>query len=195
MPCSAAEGMSLGPSASPRRSPRPRSCSPRPTRRLGLTNRALASRARRVCLAFPLEGRDGNRCRVAGPPGPGKSHRPRARPRQLGSAPGRPACHLAAWLARRALDQPRRDRSVRPTRRTGSCTSPGTRDYPDLKAPGPHYVLLDYSTPFGVALAAADVAVAARAARSSSSRPCTSLPAILVPYPHAAADHQRTNAA
>src|SRR6188768_915018 len=33
---------------------------------LGLTNRALAGRARRVCLAFPLDGRDGERYRVTG---------------------------------------------------------------------------------------------------------------------------------
>src|SRR5687768_2842220 len=37
---------------------------------LGLTNRALASRARRVCLAFPLAGRDGPRYRVTGRPVP-----------------------------------------------------------------------------------------------------------------------------
>src|SRR4051794_39156288 len=37
---------------------------------LGLTNRALAPRARRVCLAFPLEGRDGDRYRVTGRPVP-----------------------------------------------------------------------------------------------------------------------------
>jgi len=37
---------------------------------LGLTNRLLASRARRVCLAFPLEGRDGDRYRVTGRPVP-----------------------------------------------------------------------------------------------------------------------------
>src|SRR3954463_3976179 len=35
---------------------------------LGITNRALASRARRVCLAFPIEGRDGDRYRVTGRP-------------------------------------------------------------------------------------------------------------------------------
>ena len=33
---------------------------------LGLANRALASSARRVCLAFPLEGRDGPRYKVTG---------------------------------------------------------------------------------------------------------------------------------
>src|SRR3954468_13647271 len=33
---------------------------------LGLTNRALASRARRVCLAFPIEGRDDARYLITG---------------------------------------------------------------------------------------------------------------------------------
>ena len=37
---------------------------------LGLTNRLLAPFARRVCLAFPLEGRDGARYRVTGRPVP-----------------------------------------------------------------------------------------------------------------------------
>src|SRR5829696_1626401 len=37
---------------------------------LGLTNRLLASRARRVCLAFPIEGRSGPRYVVTGRPVP-----------------------------------------------------------------------------------------------------------------------------
>src|SRR5688572_1733204 len=37
---------------------------------LGLTNRLLAPRARRVCLAFPIEGRSGDRYRVTGRPVP-----------------------------------------------------------------------------------------------------------------------------
>jgi UDP-N-acetylglucosamine--N-acetylmuramyl-(pentapeptide) pyrophosphoryl-undecaprenol N-acetylglucosamine transferase len=37
---------------------------------LGLTNRVLARGARRVCLAFPLAGREGPRYRVTGRPGP-----------------------------------------------------------------------------------------------------------------------------
>ena len=65
----------------------------------------------------------------------------------------------------------------------------GTRDYPDLKAPGPHYVLLDYLTPFGIALAAADVAVA-RAGGSIFELAQYGLPTVLIPYPHASADHQ-----
>src|SRR5690606_15287726 len=37
---------------------------------LGLTNRLLAGRARRVCLAFPIPGRDGDRYLVTGRPVP-----------------------------------------------------------------------------------------------------------------------------
>ena len=37
---------------------------------LGLTNRLLANRARRVCLAFPIEGRNGDRYLVTGRPVP-----------------------------------------------------------------------------------------------------------------------------
>ncbi len=69
----------------------------------------------------------------------------------------------------------------------------GARDYPDLKAPGPHYVLLDYLTPFGIALAAADAAVA-RSGGSIFELAQYGLPSVLIPYPHASADHQSTNA-
>ena len=40
-------------------------------RHLGLANRLLARRARRVCLAFPIEGREGDRYLVTGRPVPG----------------------------------------------------------------------------------------------------------------------------
>src|SRR5262249_49732921 len=69
----------------------------------------------------------------------------------------------------------------------------GTRDFPELESPGPHYVLLEYLTPFGIALAAADAAVA-RAGGSVFELAQYGLPAVLIPYPHAAADHQTTNA-
>jgi UDP-N-acetylglucosamine--N-acetylmuramyl-(pentapeptide) pyrophosphoryl-undecaprenol N-acetylglucosamine transferase len=60
-------------------------------------------------------------------------------------------------------------------------------------APGPHYVLRDYISPFGTALAAADVAVA-RAGGSVFELAQYGLPAVLIPYPHAAGDHQTANA-
>ena len=69
----------------------------------------------------------------------------------------------------------------------------GARDYQDLTAPGPHYVLLEYLTPFGIALAAADAAVA-RAGGSVFELAQYGLPAVLIPYPHASADHQTANA-
>ena len=69
----------------------------------------------------------------------------------------------------------------------------GRRDFPALTAPGPHYDLRDYLVPFGQALAAADLAVA-RAGGSVFELAQYGLPAVLVPYPHATADHQSANA-
>ena len=70
----------------------------------------------------------------------------------------------------------------------------GRRDFGELAAPGPHYLLRDYISPFGRALAAADLAVA-RAGGSVFELAQYGLPAVLVPYPHATADHQTANAA
>jgi UDP-N-acetylglucosamine--N-acetylmuramyl-(pentapeptide) pyrophosphoryl-undecaprenol N-acetylglucosamine transferase len=69
----------------------------------------------------------------------------------------------------------------------------GRRDFQELTVPGEHYVLRDYVTPFGEALAAADVVVA-RSGGSVFELAQYGLPAVLIPYPHASADHQTTNA-
>jgi UDP-N-acetylglucosamine--N-acetylmuramyl-(pentapeptide) pyrophosphoryl-undecaprenol N-acetylglucosamine transferase len=69
----------------------------------------------------------------------------------------------------------------------------GRRDFGHLRAPGPHYDLRDYLSPFGQALVAADLAVA-RAGGSVFELAQYGLPAVLVPYPHATADHQTANA-
>jgi UDP-N-acetylglucosamine--N-acetylmuramyl-(pentapeptide) pyrophosphoryl-undecaprenol N-acetylglucosamine transferase len=69
----------------------------------------------------------------------------------------------------------------------------GARDFADLSAPGAHYVLREYVIPFGQALAAADLAVA-RSGGSVFELAQYGLPAILIPYPHAAGDHQTANA-
>jgi UDP-N-acetylglucosamine--N-acetylmuramyl-(pentapeptide) pyrophosphoryl-undecaprenol N-acetylglucosamine transferase len=159
---------------------------------LGLTNRALASRARRVCLAFPIEGRDGERYRVTGRPvAPKLTDRALARA-QLGIGPDE-TCVLVFGGSLGA-------RSINTAAPVAFADAPyrvvhvaGARDYPDLKAPGPHYVLLDYLTPFGIALLAADVAVA-RSGGSIFELAQYGLPSVLIPYPHAAADHQNANA-
>jgi UDP-N-acetylglucosamine--N-acetylmuramyl-(pentapeptide) pyrophosphoryl-undecaprenol N-acetylglucosamine transferase len=73
----------------------------------------------------------------------------------------------------------------------------GRRDYGELAARRlpPRYVLREYldSETFAGALEAADLAVA-RAGGSVFELAAHGLPAILVPYPHAAGDHQSTNA-
>ena len=57
----------------------------------------------------------------------------------------------------------------------------------------PHYHLHDYIEPFADALAAADLVVG-RAGGSIFEVAAAGLPSILVPYPHATADHQTLNA-
>ena len=75
----------------------------------------------------------------------------------------------------------------------------GRRDHDELRqrldalgAP-PHYHLHAYIEPFADALAAADLVVA-RAGGSVMELAAAGLPAVLVPYPHATADHQTSNA-
>ena len=164
---------------------------------LGLTNRLLARFARRVCLAFPLAGREGERYRVTGRPvPPPTSDRDAARAR-FSLAPD-VTCVLVfgGSLGARSIN----DASIEafagaPFHVLHAC---GTRDYDALRArlgdePPANYDLRPYITPFGDALAAADLTVA-RAGGSIFEVAAHGLPAILVPYPHAAADHQTANA-
>jgi UDP-N-acetylglucosamine--N-acetylmuramyl-(pentapeptide) pyrophosphoryl-undecaprenol N-acetylglucosamine transferase len=69
----------------------------------------------------------------------------------------------------------------------------GARDFPELRAPGPHYDLRPYIDRFGDALVASDLVVA-RAGGSIFEIAAHGRPAILVPYPYAAGDHQDANA-
>ena len=102
---------------------------------LGLTNRLLAPRARRVCLAFPLEGRDGARYRGHRAPVPPHRRRPRRRPRRFGIAGPSDLRARLRRLARGPLDQRggrrglRRRAVPRPARR-GPRDSPRSRPRP-----------------------------------------------------------------
>ena len=71
----------------------------------------------------------------------------------------------------------------------------GTRDHAALAAlvDGEHYDLRPYIDDFAEALAACDLCVA-RAGGSIFEIAAAGKPAVLVPYPHASADHQTTNA-
>ncbi len=171
---------------------------------LGLANRLLAPRARRVCLAFPIAGRDGERYRVTGRPVPAAvmgADRAAARERfgvapdarcllVMGGSQGARSvneCAIAAFAERGG-----RDFDV--------IHLSGRRDYEGLEerlATAPHshrYTLLAYEPDLGDCLAACDL-VLGRSGGSIFEVTATGRPAILVPYPHAAADHQTANAA
>ena len=159
---------------------------------LGLTNRLLAPRARRICLAFPIVGRERERYLVTGRPVP--AHDPdRAAARGALGIGSDERCVLVFGGSLGA-------RSVNHAAVAAFADAPyrvlhiaGRRDVGDLRAPGAHYDLRDYLDPFGQALAAADIAVA-RAGGSIFELAQYGLPAVLVPYPHATADHQTDNA-
>jgi UDP-N-acetylglucosamine--N-acetylmuramyl-(pentapeptide) pyrophosphoryl-undecaprenol N-acetylglucosamine transferase len=159
---------------------------------LGLTNRLLAPLARRVCLAFPIAGRSGSRYLVTGRPVP-PMVTDRAAARAAFGLPERGHCVLVfgGSLGARSINHAAVEAFAGASFNVLHIA--GERDYAELSAPGPHYVLLEYVEPFGQALLAADLAVA-RAGGSVFELAQYGLPAILVPYPHAAADHQRANA-
>jgi UDP-N-acetylglucosamine--N-acetylmuramyl-(pentapeptide) pyrophosphoryl-undecaprenol N-acetylglucosamine transferase len=159
---------------------------------LGLTNRMLAARARRVCLAFPIEGRDGDRYLLTGRPVPDTiTDREDARAR-FGIEPGETVVLVfGGSLGARSINEAAVQAFAGAPYRVLHVA--GRRDFAALEAPGPHYVLCDYVVPFGTALAAADLAVA-RAGGSVFELAQYGLPALLVPYPHASGNHQAANA-
>jgi len=201
---------------------------------LGLSNRLLARGARRVCLAFPIAGRDGERYRVTGRPIPvPDAERAQARAHfrigvretcvlVFGGSLGARSINLAAVEAfagggataadardasealRPGEDEPREIGLEGQVVRVSDEGSPlrilhvaGRRDYPELAARAlpDGYDLRDYLdlAEFAQALAAADLVIA-RSGGSVFEIAAYGLPAVLVPYPHASADHQSANA-
>jgi UDP-N-acetylglucosamine--N-acetylmuramyl-(pentapeptide) pyrophosphoryl-undecaprenol N-acetylglucosamine transferase len=193
---------------------------------LGLANRALAPFARRVCLAFAIDGRDGRRYKVTGRPIP-PPHEDRAGARvRLGIEPGETcvlvfggslgahSINLAAIEAYAGATFHvlhvcgRRDYpELAALAETGTLAERGMRaggeclpasvegECPPASARPPGYDLREYLdlAEFAQALAAADLVVA-RAGGSLFEVAAHGRPAILIPYPHAAADHQAANA-
>jgi UDP-N-acetylglucosamine--N-acetylmuramyl-(pentapeptide) pyrophosphoryl-undecaprenol N-acetylglucosamine transferase len=172
---------------------------------LGLANRLLAGRARRVCLAFPIEGRAGEPYLVTGRPVPADvlvADRGGARERfgipagarclfVVGGSQGARSVNFAALEA--FADRGGRDFHV--------LHLSGRRDYEELRArldAAPHaaeYTLLAFEERgLGDCLAACDL-VLGRSGGSIFEVTAAGRPAILVPYPHATADHQSANAA
>jgi UDP-N-acetylglucosamine--N-acetylmuramyl-(pentapeptide) pyrophosphoryl-undecaprenol N-acetylglucosamine transferase len=163
---------------------------------LGLTNRMLAPFARRVCLAFPIAGRDGKRYRVTGRP-VAQSSRDRAAARRRLGIGEQEACVLVfgGSLGARSINLAAVEGlSGGPFRVLHVC---GRRDHAGLaerELPA-SYDLREYLElhDFADALAAADLVVA-RAGGSVFEIAASGVPAILVPYPHASGDHQSANA-
>ena len=163
---------------------------------LGLANRALAPFARRVCLAFPVAGREGRRYRVTGRPIPPPQEDRAGARKRLGIAPGE-TCVLVfgGSLGARSINLAAVEAFAGAAFHVLHVC--GRRDYPELAArllPA-GYDLREYLdlADFADALAAADLVVA-RAGGSLFEVAAHGRPAILVPYPLAAADHQTANA-
>jgi UDP-N-acetylglucosamine--N-acetylmuramyl-(pentapeptide) pyrophosphoryl-undecaprenol N-acetylglucosamine transferase len=163
---------------------------------LGLTNRLLARSARRVCLAFPLPGRDGERYRVTGRPVAEPTLGREAARERLGIGPEETCVVVfGGSLGARSINLAAVEAFAEAPFRVLHLS--GRRDYPELAARELRagYELREQLDPheFAGALAAADLAVA-RAGGSVFEIAAHGLPAVLVPYPHASADHQSANA-
>jgi UDP-N-acetylglucosamine--N-acetylmuramyl-(pentapeptide) pyrophosphoryl-undecaprenol N-acetylglucosamine transferase len=163
---------------------------------LGLANRLAAPLARRVFLSFPIPGREGGKYRVTGRPIPERS-----RPVEKGEARRRfdlPAEGPALLVF--GGSQGARRLNELAVASFGADGPPvlhlaGDRDYRELRARVTRrdYRLLPFTNDFGAALGAADLALA-RAGGSVWELAAAGVPAVLVPYPAATADHQTSNA-
>jgi UDP-N-acetylglucosamine--N-acetylmuramyl-(pentapeptide) pyrophosphoryl-undecaprenol N-acetylglucosamine transferase len=162
---------------------------------LGLANRLALPFAQRMFLAYPVE-RMSSKMHVVGRPIPGTSRSiSRDEARRTFDLPVDGPLVLvfggsqgAATLNETALG-------------AWAASGPhvlhltGARDYDALRprVSRDDYRLLPFVDDFGAALGAADVVVS-RAGGSVWEVAAAGKPAVLVPYPHATADHQRANA-
>jgi UDP-N-acetylglucosamine--N-acetylmuramyl-(pentapeptide) pyrophosphoryl-undecaprenol N-acetylglucosamine transferase len=168
---------------------------------LGMSNRLLQRFARRVFLSFPIEGLEGGKFVLSGrpvPAGTGKADRAAARARFGIGDEEQCLLVFGGSLGARTINEA----AVDAFGAASPCAvlhASGRRDYAALRerldelGSPRHYHLHEYIEPFADALAAADL-VAARAGGSVLEVAAAGLPAVLVPYPHATADHQTGNA-
>jgi UDP-N-acetylglucosamine--N-acetylmuramyl-(pentapeptide) pyrophosphoryl-undecaprenol N-acetylglucosamine transferase len=164
---------------------------------LGLANRLAAPFARRVMLAYPVERRNGAKYRVVGRPIPTTSAAvPREQARRRFELPAEGPVVLVAGgsLGARTLNET----ALAAWGAAGPAVLHvcGERDYEELRGrvTRDDYRLVPFVDDYGAALGAADLAVS-RAGGSVWEIAAAGLPAVLVPYPEATADHQTKNAA
>jgi UDP-N-acetylglucosamine--N-acetylmuramyl-(pentapeptide) pyrophosphoryl-undecaprenol N-acetylglucosamine transferase len=163
---------------------------------LGLANRLAAPFAKRVFCAFPIEGLNGPKYEVVGRPIPDRSRVPdRNAAREAFGLPadGPVVLVFGGSQGSRRLNEA----ALEAFAQEGPAVLhlAGERDYAELvpRARRPEYRLLAFTDEFGAALAAADLVVA-RAGGSVWEVAAAGKPALLVPYPHATANHQEKNA-
>jgi UDP-N-acetylglucosamine--N-acetylmuramyl-(pentapeptide) pyrophosphoryl-undecaprenol N-acetylglucosamine transferase len=169
---------------------------------LGVANRLAAPFAKRVALAFPLPGRRGRRYMVTGRP-VGRAVLTATRTsgrRAFGIDPNATVVLVAGG------SQGARSLNLAAIEAFGDAppfelihvAGPGQVEEAQAllaeHSPGPRYRLFGYLSNFAEAMAAADLVVS-RSGGSVFEIAAIGRPAILVPYPHAAGDHQAKNAA
>ena len=168
---------------------------------LGVTNRLLAPFAERIFLTFPIEGREGAKWVVSGRPLPADTGRvDRAAARRRFGIEAEAPCVLvfggslgAQRLNHAAVDAFGAAAPGVVLHASGRRDHAELRERLDVLGAPPHYHLYPYIEPFAEALAVADLVVA-RAGGSVMEVVAAGLPSVLVPYPHASADHQTQNA-
>lgn len=159
---------------------------------LGLTNRMLAPLARRVCTALPLPGRTSSKFVITGRPIPPIPSDRRAARERFGVGPEETLVlvfggSLGASSINRAAIAAFAGSSFR------VLHAAGERDLASLQAPRPGYDLRGYISGLMDAIVACDLAVA-RSGGSIWELAAAGRPSVLIPYPHATADHQTVNA-
>jgi len=159
---------------------------------LGLTNRMLAPLARRVCTALPLAGHRGPKFVITGRPiprVPGDRAAARAR---FGVAPDETLVLVfGGSQGARSINHAALEAFADADFRV--LHAAGDRDLPQLGASRRGYDLRGYISDFMEAIVACDLAVS-RSGGSIWELAAAGRPSVLIPYPHATADHQTLNA-
>jgi UDP-N-acetylglucosamine--N-acetylmuramyl-(pentapeptide) pyrophosphoryl-undecaprenol N-acetylglucosamine transferase len=168
---------------------------------LGLANRLIAPISRRMVLAFPLRGRIGRRYVVTGRP-VRRSVRAATRTsgrRMFGIDPDATVVLVvggsqgARSLNRAAVEAFGPEPPFVVIHVAGPRQLEQTRAMFGDASPGPNYRLEGFLNELPEAIAASDLVVS-RSGGSVFELAALGRPSILVPYPHATADHQTTNA-
>jgi UDP-N-acetylglucosamine--N-acetylmuramyl-(pentapeptide) pyrophosphoryl-undecaprenol N-acetylglucosamine transferase len=159
---------------------------------LGLTNRLLAPLARRVCTALPLAGHSGPKFVITGRPiPPVPIDRAAARARFEVGSEETLVLVFGGSLGARSINEAAIEAFAACDFRV--LHAAGERDLPYLRVPRPGYDLRGYVSDFMDAIVGSDLAVA-RSGGSIWELAAAGKPSVLIPYPHATADHQTLNA-